>query len=145
MSLNFNALEWRVTQGIPNTYPLITLWRKVPNTFPIGRFPLRVHVIWQMPSEGARTRSTASEYSKKVRLFEDKVVTVIEEAQVTLLLMIQIGEQKREFIFQVSDISAFKQYIEHLSNEESSYTFDTHVHDDPSWQFFFSEQKKSEG
>ena len=133
----FDSLTWAGAEAEHETHPLLITFREVPKTFPRSRYPQRLNIFWEMSEPDENGLPTEDEFNR-IGLFEDRLVSAVEDDEHSILVGTLTCNGAREYIFQTTDVPGFMERLANMPQEEERYPITIQKYDDPEWSYFES-------
>ena len=120
--MDFDSIAWTGAEGMYGDHPLLIRFRELDETFPKGRYAVRLNVLWQMVESDVNGWPSDSEF-EKLATFEDRLVEAVERDNQSILSIVLTYNSTKEFVFHSADEAVF---LDRLTNMPQGGTLPDH-------------------
>jgi len=126
--------DWKLRQGRYEERAIEARYRPFAADFPRAGYPERLNVFWRMSESGDTGLGTPAEL-ERLRLFEDRLATAVENDRHTVFSVILTWNGRREFVLHTADVEGFLTRLGTMPHEGENYPIEIQVESDPEWAY----------
>jgi hypothetical protein len=133
--MNLESLPWSCVENQDEVGPILFRFRQFDPMFQRAEFPQRLNIFWRMRQPTDHGLPTQSEF-QETRDFEDRLVSAVESDTHSILTLVLVGKNMKEWVFQTPDPQAFLERLTNMPQEEERYPIEILHTEDPTWDYF---------
>ncbi|MBN2877675.1 MAG: DUF695 domain-containing protein [Bacilli bacterium] len=132
--MKLDHIAWTGVKFEHDGYTILLRYRQFDSDFPKKKYPERLNIFWINQQTSESGIPTEDELNAQ-QLFEDRLVEAVESDFHSVMSMILLGKNQKEFVFHTSSPNEFIQRLSDMPQEEDPYPIEINHNADPEWDY----------